>query len=214
MINKELKNIINSIKSREGITQKEIAERLGLNPRHLSSVINGKYAPSESLKNNLHMNFGVDVSNISSTPLVLEPQKAYGDPEYHSDDTIPLLPLSAQAGSLNDFVLSVKNFDCERIISPIKDADFAISVSGDSMFPEYPSGAQVLIKKINEKAFIDWGRVFVLDTCNGTIIKKLMPSDDPSKVMCVSINPAYPSYEISLENVYGIYKVMMCMAMK
>ena len=37
-------------------------------------------------------------------------------------NTIPLLPVSAQGGSLNDFVVSVKEKDCERIISPIKDA--------------------------------------------------------------------------------------------
>ena len=49
---------------------------------------------------------------------------------------IPLLPVSAQGGSFNDFVISVKNSDCEKIISPIKGADFAITVAGDSMTPE------------------------------------------------------------------------------
>ena len=80
---------------------------------------------------------------------------------------IPLLPVSAQGGSFNDFVVSIKESSCEKIISPIKGADYAMSVSGESMAPEYPSGSQILIKRINEKAFIDWGRVYVLDTCNG-----------------------------------------------
>ncbi len=86
---------------------------------------------------------------------------------------VPLLPISAQAGSLNDFIVSVKDSDCEHVVSPIKGADFAMSVAGDSMSPEYPSGSQILIKKINEKAFIDWGKVYVLDTCNGTVIKSV-----------------------------------------
>ena len=80
---------------------------------------------------------------------------------------IPLLPVSAQGGRLNDFVVSVRESDCEKVVSPIKDADFAIPVSGDSMAPEYPNGSQVHVKKINENAFIEWGRVYVLDTCNG-----------------------------------------------
>ncbi len=46
-----------------------------------------------------------------------------------------------------------------------------MSVSGRGMAPEYPSGSQILIKRIDEKAFIDWGRVYVLDTCNSTVIK-------------------------------------------
>lgn len=127
---------------------------------------------------------------------------------------IPLLPISAQGGSLNDFVTSVDVTECEMIISPIKGADYAITVSGESMSPEYPSGSQVLIKKINERAFIDWGRVYVLDTCNGTVVKRLFPAETPDRVLCKSINPEYPPFEVSLEDVYGVYRVLMCMSMK
>lgn len=128
--------------------------------------------------------------------------------------TVPLVPISAQGGSFNDFVISIRESDCERIISPIKGADWAMSVAGDSMAPEYPSGSQVLIKKINERAFIDWGKVYVLDTCNGSIIKKLFPSDEPDKVVCKSINPEYPPFEVSMQDVYGVYRVLMCMSLK
>ena len=125
-----------------------------------------------------------------------------------------MLPITAQGGSLNDFVVSIKDSDCEQIVSPIKGADYAMPVSGDSMAPEYPSGSQILIKRINERAFIDWGRVYVLDTCNGTVIKKLFPSEKPDKVICKSINPDYPPFEVSLQDVYGVYRVLMCMAVK
>lgn len=128
--------------------------------------------------------------------------------------TVPLLPISAQGGALNEFVASVKDSDCERIISPISGVDFAITVSGDSMAPEYPSGSQILIKRINERAFIDWGKTYVLDTCNGTVIKILYPSENKGKVTCKSINPSYPSFDISLTDIYGIYRVLMCMSVK
>lgn len=127
---------------------------------------------------------------------------------------IPLLPVSAQGGSLNDFVVSIKESSCEKIISPIKGADYAMSVSGESMAPEYPSGSQILIKRIDEKAFIDWGRVYVLDTCNGTVIKRLFPSETADKVLCKSINPEFPPFEVSLSDVYAVYRVLMCMALK
>lgn len=135
---------------------------------------------------------------------------------------IPLLPVSAQGGSLNDFVLSVKNEDCEKIISPIRGADFAITVSGESMAPEYPSGSKVLIKKIDEKAFIEWGRCYVLDTCNGTVIKKLAaPVENDPKfgkdyVTCISVNPnpLYSPFRVPLCDIYGIYRVMMSLSEK
>lgn len=127
---------------------------------------------------------------------------------------VPLLPVAAQGGTLNDFVVSVKASECEKIISPIRDVDYAMSISGDSMAPEYPSGAHILIKKINEKAFIDWGRVYVLDTCNGTVIKQLFPSDNPDTLLCKSINPNYPPFEVSFSDIYSVYRVLMCMSLK
>lgn len=128
--------------------------------------------------------------------------------------TVPLIPISAQGGSFNDFVVSVKDSDCEKVISPVRQVDFALTVTGDSMAPEYPSGSQVLVRKVDEKAFIEWGRVYVLDTCNGTVIKKLNPGRDESEVLCSSINPDYQPFSVKLTDVYGLYRVMMCMTLK
>ena len=66
---------------------------------------------------------------------------------------VPLLPITSQGGTLNEFADSIQRFDCEKIASPIKGVDFAITISGDSMEPEYPNGSMVFIQKINEKAF-------------------------------------------------------------
>lgn len=128
--------------------------------------------------------------------------------------TVPLIPISAQGGSFNDFVVSVKDSDCEKVISPVRQVDFALTVTGDSMAPEFPSGSQVLVRKVDEKAFIEWGRVYVLDTCNGTVIKKLNPGRDESEVLCASINPDYQPFYVKLSDVYGLYRVMMCMTLK
>lgn len=133
-----------------------------------------------------------------------------------SAKTVLLLPVSAQGGSLNDFVVSVKENDCEKVVSPIRGVDFAMTVSGDSMSPEYPNGSRIFIKKINERAFIEWGKVYVLDTCNGTVIKILVPSDKDGYVKCVSINtdPIFAPFEVALEDIYGVYKVLLCMSVK
>lgn len=145
-----------------------------------------------------------------------QPQPSVKNERVADDEVykVPLVPISALGGSLNDFNTTVCRDDCETVISPIKDIDMAIKISGDSMEPEYPSGSTVLIKKINEHAFLEWGKVYVLSTCNGTVIKRLMPTDDPNKVLCESINPKYPPFEVSLEHVYGVYIVMMCMSFK
>lgn len=129
---------------------------------------------------------------------------------------IPILPISAQGGSLNDFTHSVRKYDCEWMSSPISDADFAIEVAGDSMAPEYPAGARVLIKRINESAFIEWGKVFVIDTENGVVLKKVVPADDDNCIRCVSINPHpnYAPFNIPKTSIYGMYIVLGMYAKK
>lgn len=211
--NERLKKAVEEIKFRFNLTQTEIAAKLGLNHTYFSGVINGKYPFSQKLATEIYKQFQVDLvlSEVS-----ISKEHPYCDENIEEPTYVPLLPISAQAGSLNDFIVSVKDSDCERVVSPIKGADFAMSVSGDSMSPEYPSGSQILIKKINEKAFIDWGKVYVLDTCNGTVIKKIFPTDDPNKIKCVSINPGYPPFELSTENdvLFGVYRVLLCMSVK
>lgn len=128
---------------------------------------------------------------------------------------IPLLPISAQAGTLNEFIVTVKNNECERVISPIMGADYAITVAGDSMSPDFPCGSQVLIKKIDESVFIHWGSVFVLDTRNGVIVKKILPiQGDDDSILCESINPKYPPFKVKTKDIFGFYRVMMCMTIK
>ncbi len=128
--------------------------------------------------------------------------------------TIPLLPISAQGGTLNDYVVSVRESECERITSPIKGVDFAITVSGESMSPEYPSGSYIFLKKIDECKFIEWGRVYVLDTRNGTVVKKIMPSEKEGSVRCVSINPEYPPFDVAMGDIIGMYRVLLSMTLK
>lgn len=142
-----------------------------------------------------------------------------GDSETSEEITaklVPLLPIEAQGGSLNDFVVSVKESDCEKVVSPIRGADFAIPISGDSMAPEYPNGSQIFIKRINEKAFIEWGKAYVLDTCNGVVVKILVPSQKDGYVKCVSINtdPIFAPFEVAWEDIHGVYRVLLCMSVK
>ena len=129
-------------------------------------------------------------------------------------ETVPVLPTDARAGTLAEFADSIEAYNCERMVSPIRGADFAMQVTGDSMSPEYPSGSVILCKKINEKAFIEWGKVFVLDTANGAVIKSVRKTDNDNEIECVSLNPAYQPFRIDMEYINGWYRVLMVLSLK
>lgn len=198
----------------QGVKQTEVARRIGVKPQYITKVFSNEREIGKSQIEKWVTQFGFNkVWLLTGEGEMLINNETLPE-QTHDTYRIPLLPISAQGGAFNDFVVSVQESECERVISPIKNADFAISIQGDSMAPEYPSGSQVLIKRINERAFIEWGKTYVLDTCNGSVVKNLYPADDPNKVICKSINPDFPPFEVSLSDVYGVYKVLMCMALK
>ena len=194
---------VRDLRKNLNVSQEKLAEMLGVHPRTIQNYEVGGVIPNAK-RAILHSLYEKAIAQ-KSTDNIPAPE-----PEY----TL-LLPIAALGGSLNDFTVSIKGSDCERIVSPIKGADFAINVTGDSMAPKYPSGSQVLIKKVNERAFLSWGNIFVLDTVNGVIIKKVFPVEDaPDAVRCESINSNYPPFIVKKMDILGYYRILMLMSME
>lgn len=116
-------------------------------------------------------------------------------------NTLPRIPYDAAAGSLTDMVEGVTEYDCERIpvISAFPKYDFTIRVTGRSMEPYYFSGDEVACLRINESQFIQWGRVHVLDTTQGVVIKRIYENGD--SIRCASFNPEYPDFNVPKEDI-------------
>lgn len=191
------------------IKQKELQNILQVSQPYISAVISGKMALPKDKEELLVNHYGDKIKTYIEVGDVVELK------EGETVTLVPLIPIASQGGTLNEFACAVHKFDCDKIASPIKGVDFGITVSGDSMEPEYPNGSIVFIQKINEKAFIEWGRAYVLDTCNGVVIKLLVPSEKENHVRCKSINSVhYAPFDVSFDDIYGIYKVRLCMTLK
>ena len=141
----------------------------------------------------------------------------------YREDEIPerymtyLVPMAAMGGSLNGYDgVGVRREDCEKVISPVADADWVIPVCGDSMEPEYPNGSRVYVKQINPGDFIAWGNVFVLDTTNGVVIKVVTQSDREDCIRCVSLNPSgrYLPFDVPKRAIRAMYRVLLCASVK
>ena len=181
-------------------SQRDFATLLDINENVLSAALNGneRYLTDNLLKK---VNKFYE-ANFSGDGVVL------------TKGTLPVIPTEAMAGTLGEFAESVHAYDCERMISPIKGADYAIKVCGDSMSPEIPNGSQILIKKIYEEEFVEWGKIFCLDTRNGAVIKRIYPTGNQEVIECRSINPDYPPFQINVKNINGWYRVLMVLSMK
>ena len=124
---------------------------------------------------------------------------------------VPLIPFEARGGQLDGFARDgVTLAQCETVPTPFKGAQFAISVRGQSMSPTYPSGCVLFISK-NIADWVEWGKVYVLDTENGVIVKQLAPSSLGNDfVCCKSFNdaPEFAPFDVPKSTIFGIYRVV------
>lgn len=212
------RKVYNLIQERTDGNVKAFAELIGVSQQVLDRTFridsrSGKFpSVSEKIKEGLWREFGYDESWLYSND-------DSGKEVYQEDlYSTYLLPMSAMGGSLTGFAPQGTALqECEKIISPIKGVDFAISVYGESMAPEYPSGSKILIKKINPGIFIDWGKAYVLDTPNGVIVKEIHEcKEKEGYIRCHSINPdpKFSDFDVPLSEVYGMYRVLMCLSAK
>ena len=181
-------------------TQKDFAAILGINRAGLSAAMNG---------NETYL-----TDNLLKKVNKFYEENFDGEGDVFTKGTLPVIPTEAMAGTLGEFADSVHLYDCERMISPIKGADYAIKVCGDSMTPEIPNGSQILIKRIFEEEFVEWGKIFCLDTKNGAVIKRVYPTETPEVVECRSVNPDYPPFKVNTKSIFGWYRVLMVLSMK
>ena len=121
---------------------------------------------------------------------------------------LPLIPIDAVAGFNGWDESGIAELDCTRYDVPdfaAVHADFLIRVSGSSMYPKYSSGDILACRKIVEVTFIQWGKIYVIDSQQGAMVKRLFPIEgDDEHVLCKSDNPNYLPFELPKDEIRSL----------
>ena len=191
----------------QGITRKVFSEKMGLSLNYVGAI--RKSLPADRMRKMMELYpqlnrdwllYGEGEMLLKSEPLA--------DKCDLSAYEIPLLPVEAAAGTLQLISEGVMRRDCDTVVSPLRGAEMAIRVSGDSMEPLFSSGDTLLIKRINEKSYIPWGNAMVIDTGNGVLVKSVFPGHSDASIEARSKNPAYPPIDVPKSTIYGLYKIL------
>lgn len=100
---------------------------------------------------------------------------------------IPLIPIEAMA-DWGTGEVQVMGYEMGLYKVPEFDnikVDFMIRARGSSMYPKYNSGDALACLKV----FLQWNKVYVLDTSQGAMVKRIKQSDKENHILCVSDNP-------------------------
>jgi repressor LexA len=122
---------------------------------------------------------------------------------------IPLIPVAVMAGFRNgDSQVMDYEIEDNYVVPEFlgKGVKFLIRASGSSMQPKYSNGDILACRPITDLTFFQWGKVYVLDTDQGSVVKRLFPcAEDADAIECHSDNNAnYPSFKINKSSIRSI----------
>lgn len=200
---------INEIALSESITITELERVIGASKGVLSRALKNKTDVNSKWIQNIVENYPL----YSTRWLLTGEGNMFKDdnsphtliPVNSPDGGIPLVPIDAWAGLFHGEE-AVALSDCEHFFVPaFKDADFLIPVRGDSMIPRYYSGDLVACKFLPlSDIFFQWGKVYVLDTNQGALIKKVRPGSSDDTITLISENTDYEPFELPRSCIYNI----------
>lgn len=193
---------INKFEQTIGVSKSYLANTKGISSDAVSSILS-KFPDISA--DWLLLEKGDMVRNLGSQ----DDDKPVASPTENPEEGIPLIPVSAMAGALSG-EQTVLEYECERYVVPVfKGADFLIPVKGSSMYPKYSSGDIVACKRVNMSGlFFQWGKVYVIDTDQGGLIKRIKRGSDPDHILIVSDNESYEPFELPLSSVHSVAIVL------
>lgn len=177
---------------------REFSTLIDMKPNTVNQQINGERSISLDLVSSVLNSF----EDVSSEWLLRGIGSMYKTETVDVvSETRPRIPYDAAAGTLTDTVDGVSATDCEQVpvVKLFPRYDFTIRVTGRSMEPELYAGDEVACLHIGESRFLQWGRVHVLDTTQGVVIKRIY--EDGESIRCSSYNKDYPDFLIPKEEV-------------
>lgn len=200
-----------------GIPYAEIALKLSILPQYLNGIINGDRAATEKMTNKLCEAYNINLNSLfnrlkgynveSEEKSVVSQPKIQTKIELNSDG-IPLIPIEAVAGFAKGDAMAMEYDITQRYLVPefsVRGVKYLIRVSGNSMYPKYSNGDILACRPITDLAFFQWGKVYVLDTDQGALVKRLFEGKDDTCIECRSDNKEhYPAFQIPKSSIRSV----------
>ena len=203
------------IRKQLGMTQEQLAQRLGIGKAALSMIETGKARLSNRNRNIL-------VQELNVNPEWLEAGKGgmfNAEPDLtaymHRTDcslplqSVPLYSIEGTAGLVPLFAEQAAMKPVNYIHIPnLPKCDGAIYIAGDSMYPLLKSGDIVLYKQLHDLEDIFWGDMYLLsidlDGEEYVTVKYIQKSDRKGYVKLVSQNPHHADKDVEISRIRAL----------
>ena len=126
-----------------------------------------------------------------------------------SEQGIPFIPFDAVTAALtSDHIDAAHEFE-HYVVPVFQGADFLIPLKGIAMMPTYMSGDIVACQRVPmADLFFLWGKVYLVTTSQGPLIRRIRPASDDQHVRLVSDNPDFDPLTLPISALHGVALVI------
>lgn len=209
------------LRTKEGLTQREFAERLGLKQATLGAYEEDRATPPLTCLVDIARIFNVSLDNLINCDLSTIPEKNWRTPgsrkkevlaitvDIHNKENVELVTQKASAGYLSGFQDPEFVKDLPKISMPVlpKNRTYrAFEIQGDSMVPVQP-GSIIFAEYCEDVNAIKNGKRYILVTRqDGIVFKRVFNfAGQEKKLLLVSDNRLYQPYGIDVEDILEVW---------
>jgi transcriptional regulator with XRE-family HTH domain len=225
MVNSNLK----FLRTRQGLTQKQFAEKLGLKQSAIGAYEERRATPPLSLLLKISQVYGVSLDVLTQKDLSKLPEKEWKwrmprrevlaitvDPA--GKENVELVTQKASAGYLNGYQDPEFIAELPRVSIPVlpRNATYrAFEIKGDSMLPLQP-GTIVFGEYVEDPGAIKSGKLYVVVTRDEGIVFKRVYNllKEEGRLLMVSDNRSYPPYPVKAEDILEVWSARGFFSMK
>lgn len=126
---------------------------------------------------------------------------------------VPLLNLDARGGLSGNEVTDTAEFVSGQIpfgADLARKGDFAMMITGDSMYPRYPSGSYILLREIPMwREYLELSVPYLLELQDERRVAKIVcKGSDREHYVLKSVNPDFEDTEISVSFIRRVFQVV------
>lgn len=126
---------------------------------------------------------------------------------------VPLLNLDARGGLSGNEVTDTAEFVSGQIpfgTDLARKGDFAMMITGDSMYPRYPSGSYILLREIPMwREYLELSVPYLLELQDERRVAKIVcKGSDREHYVLKSVNPDFEDTEISVSFIRRVFQVV------
>lgn len=218
IVNRNLK----FLRVQQGLTQKQLAEKLGLKQAAVGAYEEERATPPVTSLVEISKIFSVSLDHLINKDLSLLPQKEWKSKtinrgkevlaitvDQHNKENVELVTQKASAGYLSGYQDPEFVKDLPKISLPVlpKNKTYrAFEIQGDSMLPVQP-GSIIFGEYVEDTSAIKNGKLYVLVTSHdGIVFKRVFNfADQENKLLLVSDNRLYEPFSVNAEDVLEIW---------